>query len=310
MSAWPVSSCSSRASRRRSSSCASIDAPEGVARDALGQVDGDRRARRERLGQAEVVVREARRPGRACRGRRSRRSPAPRATSGTHSPVRAPSSARDLLIDLGIVEHGVDCARSARAPARGRSSTPQRGIVRPTSPSAPSPATAAKRSSSAPAGSATATSRASSSSRSRARDRGRAAGRGRSRSRARCRPRSATRAAATSASRPRTGGRSRSRPRPGAASSVDELLVLVGEVLAALLLGQVEVAVGDAAQQDRHAEERAHRRMVRREPDRARVLARGRAGAAASPRGSARRGCRGRAAGRRSRRASPRRCRW
>ena len=41
---------------------------------------------------------------------------------------------------------------------------------------------------------------------------------------------------------------------------------------AALLLGQVEVAVGDAAQQDRHAEERAHRRMAGREADRARVL--------------------------------------
>ena len=52
----------------------------------------------------------------------------------------------------------------------------------------------------------------------------------------------------------------------------DELLVLVREVLAALLLGEVEVAVGDAAQQDRHAEEAAHRRMSRREADRARIL--------------------------------------
>ena len=128
-------------------------------------------------------------------------------------------------------------------------------------------------------------------------------------SRARCRPRSATRAGATSASPPRTAARSRSRPRPGAASSVDELLVLLGEVLAAGLLGQVEVAVGDAAQQDRHAEERAHRRMVRREADRARVL-RDQVVEPQRPRrrGSARRGSRGRAAGRRSRRASRRRC--
>ena len=43
----------------------------------------------------------------------------------------------------------------------------------------------------------------------------------------------------------------------------DELLVLLGEVAAAVLLGQVEVPVGDAAQQDRHAEEGVHRRVVR-----------------------------------------------
>ena len=55
-------------------------------------------------------------------------------------------------------------------------------------------------------------------------------------------------------------------------SSVVELLVLVGERGAALLLGQVQVAVGDSAQEDRDAEERAHRRMVRREADRARVV--------------------------------------
>ena len=62
----------------------------------------------------------------------------------------------------------------------------------------------------------------------------------------------------------------------------DDFLVVLGEVLAARLLGQVEVAVGDPAQQDRHAEKRVHRRMVRREPDRARVVARGREAAAAS----------------------------
>ena len=52
----------------------------------------------------------------------------------------------------------------------------------------------------------------------------------------------------------------------------DELVVVVGEVVSTLLLGQVEVAVGNPSQQDRHAEEAAHRRMVRRKPDRARII--------------------------------------
>ncbi len=51
-----------------------------------------------------------------------------------------------------------------------------------------------------------------------------------------------------------------------------ELLVLGGEVPALRLLGQVEVAVGDPAQHDRDAEERAHRRVVPRESDRTRVV--------------------------------------
>ena len=51
-----------------------------------------------------------------------------------------------------------------------------------------------------------------------------------------------------------------------------ELLVLGGERGAALLLGQVQVSVGDPAQQDRDTEERPHRRVVRREADRARVV--------------------------------------
>ena len=52
----------------------------------------------------------------------------------------------------------------------------------------------------------------------------------------------------------------------------DELLVLVREVGAALLLGQVEVAVGDTAQDDRNAEEALHGRVVGREANRALVL--------------------------------------
>jgi hypothetical protein len=51
-----------------------------------------------------------------------------------------------------------------------------------------------------------------------------------------------------------------------------ELLVLLRELGAVLLLGEVKVAVGDAAQHDRHAEERAHGRVVAREADRPRVL--------------------------------------
>ena len=51
------------------------------------------------------------------------------------------------------------------------------------------------------------------------------------------------------------------------------LLVLGRERLAAGLLGQVQVAPGLPADEDRDAEERSHRRMTRREPVRARVVA-------------------------------------
>jgi hypothetical protein len=53
----------------------------------------------------------------------------------------------------------------------------------------------------------------------------------------------------------------------------DELLILGVEVGTARLLGEVEVAVGDAAQPDRRAEERPHRRVVGGKPDRTGVLA-------------------------------------
>ena len=49
------------------------------------------------------------------------------------------------------------------------------------------------------------------------------------------------------------------------------LLVLVGELRAARLVGQVQVAVGLAGDEDRDAEERRHRRVPRREAVRARV---------------------------------------
>ena len=52
-----------------------------------------------------------------------------------------------------------------------------------------------------------------------------------------------------------------------------QLLVLVGEVASADLLGQVQVSVGDAAKQDRNAEEALHRRMVSRKSNGARIVA-------------------------------------
>ena len=88
-----------------------------------------------------------------------------------------------------------------------------------------------------------------------------------------------------------------------------ELLVLVRERSSVRLLGQVQVSERDPAQEDRNTEERPHRRVVRREPDRARVRVRDRRGGAASRPRSARRGRRGRAEGRRSRPASRRRSR-
>ena len=53
-----------------------------------------------------------------------------------------------------------------------------------------------------------------------------------------------------------------------AARSSTDLLVLVSEFLAAGFLRQVQVPVGHAPEEDRHTEERPHRRVVGREPDR------------------------------------------
>ena len=54
-----------------------------------------------------------------------------------------------------------------------------------------------------------------------------------------------------------------------------QLLVLLRELAALGLLGEVEVAVHAFAEQHRHAEERVHRRVVRRESDRPRVVGHG-----------------------------------
>ena len=60
MSAWPVSSCSSRARRRRSISCPSITPPQRIALDAAREIDGDGGALGEVLGEPQVGVREPR----------------------------------------------------------------------------------------------------------------------------------------------------------------------------------------------------------------------------------------------------------
>ena len=128
------------------------------------------------------------------------------------------------------------------------------------------------------------------------------------RRRARGRSRAATRAGATTASPTRTSRAFSIATAACDGEQGDDLLVLLGEVLAARLLRQVEVPVGDAAQHDRDAEEAAHRRMVGREADRAWVAREVVETQRPAPRGSARRGCRGRAEGRRSLRAAPGRC--
>ena len=59
---------------------------------------------------------------------------------------------------------------------------------------------------------------------------------------------------------------------PGGRGQADrELLVDIGEHLTVGLVGQVQVAEDDAAQADRHAEERRHRRMVRWESEAVRM---------------------------------------
>lgn len=51
------------------------------------------------------------------------------------------------------------------------------------------------------------------------------------------------------------------------------LLVLAVKVVAALLLREIQVSIGDSAEQNRHTKEGAHRRVIWRKADRARILA-------------------------------------
>ena len=100
-----------------------------------------------------------------------------------------------------------------------------------------------------------------------------------------------------SSSRPATRACSWSRAfsiaRPGGSGQSDrELLVDVGEHLTVGLVREVEVAVDDAAQSDRHAEERGHRRMPGREPEAVRMGVQVGEPQRFADRGSAARGCR------------------
>ena len=309
VSACPVSSWSSRASRRRSSSCACDDAPERVARDPLRELDGDGGAGGERLGEAEVVVGEAR-VGPVLVVRRdhadrlvARDQRHPQAGAGAEPPRRPPgrTSGSSSTESIALAPPRAR-ARAALRPASGRSSC--RAAPRAVAGDGGEPqlvaAARAARSRRAARRAARAAARTTRSS-SRVE-----VGLGRERVADLVQRLELPRPAR---SPPRRAARSRSPPPPAPASSVTSSSSSSVKSSPPCLLGQVEVAVGDAAQQDRHAEERAHRRMARREADRARILARGRAAAAASRRGSARRGCRARAAGRRSPRASRRRCR-
>ena len=148
VSAWPVSSWSSRASRRRSSSCAATTrrsasratrSERSTATAArAANVSARRRSSSEKraVGRAELVVRLDHADHALPRGERHP-EPRPRA-----------EPARQLLVDLRVVDHGVDALAAAALEHDGRSSTSSGGSVWPTSSSAPSPAAAATRSSS------------------------------------------------------------------------------------------------------------------------------------------------------------------
>ena len=306
MSACPVSSCSSRASRRALELLRVDDAAQRVAGDPLGEVDGDGGACGERLGEPQVLVGEARvarrrlscaaidadRP--VARRAAARRGPASHPERRARSPGR-PRGRRSSSRP----------ARCGAARARGRSSSRarrgrSRGALRRRAPSA-----ASTRSVAVAGGQRDQRRAARRPARAGARRPGRAA------AAARARPTSALPTSFSDSSwRSQRVADSYSRAfsiatAACAASSVTSSSSSSVKSSPPRLLGQVEVAVGDAAQQDRDAEEGPHRRVVRREADRARIVGRGRAGGAAARRRSGRRGCRARAAGRRSPRASP-----
>ena len=214
VSACPVSSCSSRARRRRSSSCASTT--RRSASRAMRSERSTATAAREAKVSARrrsLSVKRASLPSLSCSCDHADRAAADEQRHP--KPRAAPDQARDLVVHLGIVEQRVaPLALAALEHAPALRCRP-RNRLRRGSASPPSPATAAKRSSSAAAREEHGDERARRAARAAAARSGRAAGRGRSRCRARCRPRSATRAAATTASPPRRGVRSRSRPPPG-----------------------------------------------------------------------------------------------
>ena len=244
------------------------DAPDRIPRHALRQLDGDGGAGGERLGQAEVVVGEAGVGAFLVVDLEHADRLVARDQRHPHAGARA-GLPRHLLVAPPGRRSPSRCARCAGARAPRRSSTRNGRWSSRAGPRAP--ATAANRSSSPPLGSASATTRAPSSSRRRRTTR--SSSRSRSVSVASALPTSFSDCElARPAGRRLVEARVLDRHRSLAGEQRDELLVLVGEVLAALLLGEVEVAVGDAAQHDRHAEEAVHRWMSGREADRTRIL--------------------------------------
>ena len=204
------------------------------------------------------------------------------------SPYGSKSPA-DLLVDLEILDHRVDSLASAA----GENATGLRGPRSrrsPTSSSPPSPAVACTSRSPSWFGRAIRTMRAWTSSRKRVATRSRS--RARSRRQVRSRLRSATPAVSASGSRPRRAAHSRLRPPPGSTAG-RQLFVLVGERNASLLLGEVEVSVGSAAQKDGDSEETFSSADGSRGSRPSANPAKGRRGAEASRPGSAHRGSRG-----------------
>ena len=126
------------------------DPPQRIARDALRQIDRDRRARAERLREAQVGVGEARvRPELVVHLDHADRS---LADEQRHPEAGARADeTRDVTVHLGVVEDGIDALAAAplehaaafRRVARDRLADEL---------AAPSPAAATKRSSSLPAG--------------------------------------------------------------------------------------------------------------------------------------------------------------
>ena len=125
VSAWPVSSWSSRASRR-ALELLPLDHPaERVAGDPVGEVDGHGCARGEGLGQAQLLVGEAGVGAATCCARRSRRSPGRRRSAARTARSAGPCAGR--APDRPRHRRGSSRrARCGAARARGRSSTRSR----------------------------------------------------------------------------------------------------------------------------------------------------------------------------------------
>ena len=270
VSAWPVSSWSSRASRRRSSSCPSTTrrSASRATRSARSTATAARAAKVSARRRSSSVKRGSA-PELVVRGDHADR---PVGDDHRHEEARAQADApRDLLVDLDVLERRVDPL--APAPLEH---APALRAVRARASSRPAPRRPARR---PPRSAGRPPPHGDRDHDELGVDQRRAAA-SPIRWSSGCELRLAGQRVPDlgqrlelrqPARRRLVQARVLDRDRRLRGEQRDELLVLGGEVLAALLLGQVEVAVGDAAQEDRHAEERPHRRVVRREADRARV---------------------------------------